>query len=81
MARRQTAGLCVCLGCGCDARHPCPDLLGDPCRFVVASKSGRLGICSRCPAHLVSGFRGGNRKFTARAEMAIAARRRKKTAS
>jgi len=75
MTRRRMSNECQCLGCGCDAAHPCADLLGDPCRWLIRSATGRLGICSQCPGHLVTNFKAGIRKFTPRAEAAIAARR------
>lgn len=78
MPRRRMTMETVCLGCGCDRAHPCRDLLGDPCRFVIRSSTGRLGVCSECPGYLVTRFKNGIRKFLERAEVAIAARRFRK---
>jgi hypothetical protein len=65
---------CQCIGCGCDDDHACADLLGDPCAWLIQSQSGRLGVCSECPAMLAV-WNSGKRYFTARAKTAIAERR------
>jgi hypothetical protein len=66
--------LCQCIGCGCDDNHACPDLLGDPCGWLVQSESGRLGVCTRCPVTLRR-WEAGKRHFSDRAKAAIAERR------
>lgn len=72
--KAKSPPLCVCIGCGCDDHHACADLLGDPCGWLVKSKTGRLGVCTRCPATLTQ-WNGGKRYFTERAKEAIAQRK------
>lgn len=66
--------LCQCIGCGCDDHHACPDLLGDPCAWLVRSASGRLGVCTQCPLTLRR-WNANQRHFSDRANAAIAERR------
>lgn len=72
--------LCQCIGCGCDDSHACADLLGDPCGWLVRSKSGRLGVCTQCPLTMRAWI-AGRRRFTERAKTAIAERKRLDRAS
>jgi hypothetical protein len=73
-ARTKTPRLCQCIGCGCDDEHACQDLIGDPCGWLVRSTSGRLGVCTQCPA-LLRAWEDGKRHFTERAKSAIAERK------
>lgn len=66
--------VCQCIGCGCDDGNACQDLLGDPCGWLVRSKSGRLGVCTLCPLTLRL-WNAGRRQFTPRALEAMAKRR------
>jgi hypothetical protein len=34
----------VCIGCGCDDRHPCPG----GCSWVAVNDEVRVGLCSTC---------------------------------
>lgn len=70
----SAAVLCQCIGCGCDDNHACQDLLGDPCGWIVQSKSRRLGVCTRCP-NMVPLWNARKRYFTKRAKAAIADRK------
>jgi hypothetical protein len=65
--------LCQCVGCGCDDDHACQDLLGDACRWLVKSESGRLGVCTQCPGSL-GRWNANKRQFSDRAKQAIADR-------
>lgn len=65
---------CQCIECGCDDNHACPDLLGDPCSWLVRSEVGRLGVCSQCPTALRR-WNANQRHFSDKATQAIAARR------
>lgn len=66
--------VCECIECGCDDNHACADLIGDPCRWYVQSKSGRFGVCSECPV-AERRWRRGDRKLSERAKAVIADRR------
>jgi len=66
--------LCQCIGCGCDDLNACQDLLGDPCGWLVKSESGRIGVCTQCPATMRT-WNANKRQFTPRALAAIAERR------
>lgn len=73
MSKAKKPAVCQCIGCGCDDLHACQDLLGDPCGWLVKSQSGRLGVCTQCPATLPR-FKRGRRDFSQRAKQAIADR-------
>ena len=59
--------ICVCIGCGCDDKHPCRDLLGDTCRWIEQSGTGKRGVCSECKNWL-SCWHAGTRTLSARAK-------------
>jgi hypothetical protein len=80
MTRVKTPPLCQCIGCGCDDNHACADLIGDPCGWFIKSRSGRLGVCTECPA-LFGPWQRGKRYFTERARIAIAEREQLERAS
>jgi hypothetical protein len=62
--------ICQCIGCGCDDNHACQDLLGDPCGWLVKSRSGRLGVCTQCPATMRL-WEAGKRNFSERAKAMV----------
>lgn len=68
------APLCVCIGCGCDDQHACPDLFGDPCGWFVQSGTRKLGVCTQCGSHLKR-WTQGQRSLSDAAKEAIAERR------
>jgi hypothetical protein len=47
--------------------------LGDPCGWLVQSKSRRLGVCTHCPT-VLRVWESGERRFTRRALAAITER-------
>lgn len=41
--------VCVCIACGCDDLNPCPG----GCAWMRKDDVVQLGVCSRCPTHVV----------------------------
>lgn len=44
----------VCIGCGCDDNHACPD----GCWWLRVDRADAKGVCSECEAHVEAWDRG-----------------------
>lgn len=44
----MSEGLAVCIGCGCDDLHACPE----GCAWLRVDYKQGQGVCSECPGHV-----------------------------